>query len=143
MKAFSIRQPWAWLIVNGHKDIENRSWSTKFRGRVLIHAGKEMTDAEFEDAATSIAMLRPIDPLPLGEMAKAPRGGIVGVATIVDCVPPARRASGWHVDGAFGFLIADARPLPFVPCKGALSFFNVPTDVATQLRQMHDLGAIT
>jgi hypothetical protein len=143
MKALSIRQPWAWLIVNGHKDIENRSWSTKFRGRVLIHAGKEMTDAEFEDASMSIAMFRAIDPLPLADMAKAPRGGIVGVATITDCVPPARRASAWHVEGAFGFQIVDARPLPFIPCKGALSFFNVPVDVATQLRQMHDLGAIT
>ncbi len=36
----SIRQPWAWLIVNGYKDIENRTWSTRFRGKVLIHAGK-------------------------------------------------------------------------------------------------------
>jgi ASCH domain len=38
MKALPIRQPYAWLIVNGHKDIENRAWPTKFRGRVLIHA---------------------------------------------------------------------------------------------------------
>lgn len=38
MKAISIRQPWAWLIVNGFKDIENRSWRTKYRGPVLIHA---------------------------------------------------------------------------------------------------------
>jgi ASCH domain len=43
MKAPSIRQRWAWLIVNGHKDIENRAWPTKFRGRVLIHASKGMT----------------------------------------------------------------------------------------------------
>ncbi|WP_245839042.1 ASCH domain-containing protein [Yersinia kristensenii] len=38
MKALSIRQPWAWLIVNGYKDIENRTWNTKCRGPVLIHA---------------------------------------------------------------------------------------------------------
>jgi hypothetical protein len=38
--ALSIRQPWAWLIVNGFKDLENRSWSTAFRGPVWIHAGK-------------------------------------------------------------------------------------------------------
>ena len=41
MKALSIMQPWAWLICAGHKDIENRSWSTGFRGPVLIHAGKK------------------------------------------------------------------------------------------------------
>lgn len=40
MKALSIRQPWAWLIVNGYKSIENRTWNTRIRGTILIHAGK-------------------------------------------------------------------------------------------------------
>ena len=46
MKALSIKQPWAWLICAGYKDIENRDWSTKFRGRIYVHAGlseSEMT----------------------------------------------------------------------------------------------------
>jgi hypothetical protein len=51
MKALSIRQPWAWLIVKGYKDIENRTWATKLRGRVFVHASKGMTRAEYEDAA--------------------------------------------------------------------------------------------
>jgi len=38
MKAISIRQPWANLIVHDIKPIENRSWKTNFRGRVLVHA---------------------------------------------------------------------------------------------------------
>ena len=38
MKTITIKQPWAWLIIEGVKDIENRTWPTKFRGRVLIHA---------------------------------------------------------------------------------------------------------
>ena len=38
MKVLSIKQPWASLIVHGVKDIENRTWKTKFRGRVFIHA---------------------------------------------------------------------------------------------------------
>ena len=46
----SIRQPWAWLILNAGKDIENREWPTRFRGRVLIHASKGMTHDEWEDA---------------------------------------------------------------------------------------------
>ncbi|MFP3564750.1 ASCH domain-containing protein [Paraburkholderia sp. SIMBA_030] len=140
MKALSIRQPWAWLIANGHKDIENRTWSTRFRGRVLIHAGKGMTNDEYDDAlATAMHCgYRAYFP-PRGTLE---RGGIVGVATITDCVPPERRSSPWHMGGQFGFQIADAKPLPFVECKGALGFFNVPADVATHLRQMHDLGAI-
>ena len=32
MKILSVRQPWAWLIVAGHKDIENRKWRTSYRG---------------------------------------------------------------------------------------------------------------
>ena len=45
--ALSVRQPWAWAIIHAGKDIENRSWATKFRGRVLIHASKGMTQEEF------------------------------------------------------------------------------------------------
>ena len=43
MKALSIRQPWAHLILHGGKDIENRDWRTSVRGRVLVHASKGMT----------------------------------------------------------------------------------------------------
>ena len=46
--ALSIRQPWAWAILHAGKDIENRSWSTSFRGPVCIHAAKGMTAAEFD-----------------------------------------------------------------------------------------------
>ena len=35
MKVIVVRQPWAWLIVNGFKDIENRSWMTRYRGSEL------------------------------------------------------------------------------------------------------------
>lgn len=37
-KAISIKQPWAYLICAGIKDVENRTWPTKYRGRVYIHA---------------------------------------------------------------------------------------------------------
>jgi hypothetical protein len=38
MKILSVRQPWASLIVNGFKDVENRTWPTRYRGRILVHA---------------------------------------------------------------------------------------------------------
>lgn len=44
MKALSFRHPWAWLIVAGYKDIENRSWPTNFRGRVYIHASRKFDE---------------------------------------------------------------------------------------------------
>ncbi|WP_027947192.1 ASCH domain-containing protein [Amycolatopsis taiwanensis] len=40
MKALTVKQPWAWAIAAGHKPIENRSWTTSYRGPLAIHAGK-------------------------------------------------------------------------------------------------------
>ena len=132
MKALSVRQPWAWLIVNGLKDIENRTWSTKFRGRVLIHASKCMTRDEYEDAVATARYAGCQIKFPRRE--ELERGGIVGIATITDCIPPDRHSSPWHMGGQFGFQIANARPLPFMLCKGALGFFDVPPDVLTSLQ---------
>ena len=40
MKVLTIKQPWATLIMQGYKRFEFRSWQTKYRGDLLIHAGK-------------------------------------------------------------------------------------------------------
>lgn len=114
MKALSIQQPWAWLIVNGYKDIENRDWETRGRGRVYIHAGKKID----KDAIWWIKQEFPHIPLP--ETFDA--GGIVGEARIVDCVT--KSDSPWFF-GKFGFVIKDAIPVPFRPYKGQLGFFPV------------------
>lgn len=120
MIALSIRQPWAWLIMNAGKDIENRCWPTRFRGRVLIHASKGCTRAEWEDADLFAAMVGAVAPPVLSDLE---RGGIVGSVEIVDCV--SRSESCWFV-GEFGFVLRDPRPLPFIPFKGSLGFFDVP-----------------
>lgn len=148
MKALSIRQPWAWLIAQGYKDIENRTWPTRFRGRVLIHASKGMTRVEYEDVAefvrdinrTNLVERNGVQPIVLPAFDQLKRGGIVGVATVDGCVAPGDRTSTWHMDDRYGFHLFDAKPLPFVECKGALNFFTVPPEVATQLRQMHEMG---
>jgi hypothetical protein len=38
VKALTLRSHWAWLVVNGYKDMENRSWPTRLRGRIWVHA---------------------------------------------------------------------------------------------------------
>ena len=135
MKALSIRQPWAWLIVHGYKDIENRTWRTNFRGRVLIHASKGMTRDEYDDAmATALHAGMIANELPHIEHLK--RGGIIGAATITDCIPPDERLSDWHMGDAFGFKLDAAMPLPFIECKGRLGFFDVPGEVAAQIREI-------
>lgn len=121
MKALSIRQPWAWLIVKGHKDIENRCWKTHFRGKIYVHAAKGMTRGDYLDAFC-IAWENGVTLPPFEELE---RGGIVGTVEIVDCVD--QDASPWFF-GEFGFVLKNAAPLPFRPLKGALGFFNVEGD---------------
>ena len=119
MKALSIIQPWAWLIVSGHKDIENRNWPTRFRGPVLIHAGKKL----------DVESLNYVHGYP-NQPREFERGGIVGIAEIVDCVTGSN--SPWW-SGPYGFVIRNARPLPFVPMRGALGFFDVPDHIKAAL----------
>lgn len=54
------------------------------------------------------------------------RGGVVGVAEIVDCV--AASPSPW-LFGPWGWVLRGARRLPFAPCPGALNFFSPVTAV--------------
>lgn len=137
MLALSIRQPWAWLIVHGGKDIENRDWPTRVRGRILVHAAKGMTRDEWEFAW--------IHAHGTGASPKAveagltrdsiERGGFVGTVEIADCVTDSD--SHWFV-GRHGFVLRDPQPMPFVPWKGQLGFFEV-TDA--QLQAARTAGA--
>jgi len=113
--ALSIMQPWSWLIAAGHKDIENRSWPTRFRGRFLIHAGKR-ADPDYDDEG-GIAWAWP----DIAQPDILDFGGIIGEAEIVDCVTAS--TSPWF-QGQYGFVICNARLLPFRPCRGALGFFR-------------------
>ncbi|SFH69787.1 ASCH domain-containing protein [Bradyrhizobium sp. cf659] len=120
MRIISIRQPWASLIVAGgkniltgafeRKDVENRTWATAYRGLVLIHSSQrpdDITTAEIE---------RRFGVRLTGEQ---PRGGVIGMVEIVDCVRP--HPSKWYTPNHWAFVLANSRPLPFVKWKGALS----------------------
>jgi hypothetical protein len=132
MKALSIRQPWAWLILNAGKDIENRDWPTSFRGRVLIHTGKTMTQDEYGGAAATLATIKPTIVLP--PFAALERGGVIGEVEIVDCVQ--QSDSPWFF-GPFGFVLRNARLLPFTLYQGRLGIFDVaytPEEIARATR---------
>ncbi len=108
--ALSIRQPWAHYILHEGKDVENRQWSTRFRGPVLIHVGKGVDSDDSKDVTQDM-----------------PRGGIVGIAEIIDCVT--EMESKWF-SGRYGFVLRNARPLEFMPCRGALRFFRPDINVS-------------
>lgn len=120
LPALSISQPWAWLIVNGYKDIENRTWATARRGMHFIHTGKKFDHegyAWIRAKFPAIAMPHP---------SEFELGGIVGMADIVDCI--AAHPSPWYT-GDFAFVLHRPAVLPFIPCKGALGFFKPKLEV--------------
>lgn len=103
--ALSIRQPWASLIVEGRKDIENRTWRTEHRGPILIHAAKT-PDHEARDRLCRYG---------------DPSGGIIGIAEVVDCVTG--HQSPWF-SGPIGWVLANPRRLKLTPCAGRLGLFR-------------------
>lgn len=123
MKALSINQPWAWLIVNGYKGVENRDWDTRYRGEFLIHAGKKIDHDcyEFlEDYGIEINVPPPNE---------LQTGGIVGKARLINTVHIrdkhliTERDKPWFF-GEYGFMLDSMEPVEFRPCKGALGFFD-------------------
>lgn len=89
MKAITVKNPYANLIVEGIKDIENRTWKTNFRGKVLIHAaatwharGKNI-DNLFTPDQIKVLMEKDLESI-IGQ--KKPFSAIVGEVEIVDCV---------------------------------------------------------
>ncbi|MAZ33405.1 MAG: hypothetical protein CMO06_09700 [Thalassospira sp.] len=112
-RALSIRQPWAHHIICHGKRVENRTWSTRFRGPVLIHAS-----ATFDG---TVAERREF----IDEHPECQFGGIVGMATIEACVT--ELDSDWF-HGPYGFMLANVKQLEFMSCKGMLGFFTPDID---------------
>jgi hypothetical protein len=124
MKALSIRQPWAWLICRGFKDIENREWSTSFRGRIFVHASKTTDIGIPALVLTEEWILERLTPEQRNEYhtAQYSRGAIIGEVDIVDCVD--NSFSPWFV-GRYGFALANPKLYEKpITCKGRLRFFK-------------------
>lgn len=87
MKVLTEKQPWGFLICAGIKPIENRTWKTNYRGRVLIHAGKSRMGSLF-DCLTKEQLELVNDKLGYNyDFEKTfTKGAIIGSVEIVDCV---------------------------------------------------------
>ncbi|MCW1922697.1 hypothetical protein OKA05_09040 [Luteolibacter arcticus] len=137
--ALSLRQPWAWLMIRPDitdpaeraaalaagliKDIENRKKRWHFRGRCLVHASKGMTLREYfqvQRFAEGLGITIPKKP-------DLQFGGIIGEFTVIDRVT--EHPSPWFF-GPYGYVVKDAKPLPFQPCDGALGWFTPKLAVA-------------
>lgn len=145
MKAITVKQPWASLIVHGIKDIENRTWRTNFRGRALIHAagsrGKkfkiDLTDDQMKFAFPVVTKECMFGNFPFG--------AIIGSVEIMDCV--VNHPSIWaekteeytiginprvheRITGRkviYNWVLANPVLFPeSIPCKGKLSLWEYP-----------------
>lgn len=128
MRALSLTQPMAWAIFHG-KDVENRTWPTKLRERVYIHASKRFDIDHYnlilQDSRDNL-MLKGLLPLPDEYV----HGALIGEVDIVGCrYFPAdelpRLHSPWAMPGQYQFVLAN--PMAYdkpIPCKGMLKFFS-------------------
>ena len=127
MKALSIRQPYAWLICAGYKDVENRNWRTNFRGRIYVHSSKvavELHDPHVKQfvvaALANQAKTNEIEAY-ISSTLEFSYGAIIGEVDIVDCVTTSD--SPWFV-GRYGFVLK--KPVLYkepILCRGSVGFF--------------------
>ncbi|MBN1604718.1 MAG: ASCH domain-containing protein [Chitinispirillaceae bacterium] len=124
MLALSIQQPWAWAILHAGKDVENRSWPTSVRGRVLIHASQKI-DLDGFDYIEECCGIK-VPPFPS-------TGGIVGSVEIVNCVQ--HSSSKWF-QGKYGFVLRNPTETQFVRCPGRLKFFETKNALVPDLAKI-------
>ncbi len=131
MKALTVKQPWAQLICEGIKDIENRTWKLpeKYKGkRVLIHASAKPERIKFEiECQANVKEIEIFAALNFAEENNL-LGCIIGSVEIVDCVQ--NHPSMWADKGAWHWILANpvlfAKPIENV--KGRLSFWESGID---------------
>lgn len=123
VRALSIRQPWAWLIVHGYKDVENRTWSTGYRGAILIHASLHLDLDEFYKHRIQVQREHGIT---IPNWNELDYGGIVGIGLLTDCISQSK--SKWF-GGPFGLQIEMATPVRFIRYQGKLGLFTTTISV--------------
>lgn len=122
-KALSVREPWAWAIIFGGKDVENRTWKTPYRGRIWIHASSSI------DRQRSTSGHDPIDLLKSAGDAAVLRA-FIGSVNLVDIVR--NHPSSWASSRPEMYHWVLANPIPLdepIPANGQLNLWTPPTDL--------------
>jgi len=125
MKALSIKQPWAWLICAGYKDIENRTFDAPRCGRIYVHTGKIMDDTgwEFIKERLSPEMWKRIWNTEF--INNLPLGAIVGEVDIAWVTLGGSYKSPWFV-GPLGYVMKNPKLYEMhIHYKGQLEFIEV------------------
>lgn len=126
MKCLTIRNPWAWAIIFAGKDVENRSWPTRVRGRVAVHVSASMTREDYRFAGEFIAGIAPQLQVPSFTDMQRLLGHIIGTVEVVDS---ARASSSTWYMGDHAHVLARPVPCTPVPYKGRLGYFDIPENL--------------
>lgn len=123
MRALSLTQPWASLVISGEKRIETRGWQIGYRGPIAIHASKGMPDW-----ARAAAIEFGFEPDEL------PRGAVLGAVQVTDCrlvdeivdsITEQEKAYGDYRLGRYAWILAEPEEFPEpIPAKGALGIWD-------------------
>lgn len=151
MKVLTLTQPWATLVATGHKLIETRSWYTKYRGPLAIHAAKGFPawarEMCYEKPFQSALGDYDFDPvtLPVGKIIATCELVHVMKMSVLQAFPACRlvaykkqiwsldykeRAFGDYQEGRYMWLLANVKLMPtFIPARGKLGLwdFEMPT----------------
>ena len=133
----SVRHPWAWLICEGLKDVENRNWKTNYRGTLYIHAGKSFDwDALWwlaQTMTTHAAGLKSVEHFGI-RFGKSEResvitqhqnefGAIVGRVDLIDC---GRSQSVWaQPEVKYHWTVRNVQHIVPIPMRGQLGLFRI------------------
>ncbi len=120
MKAITLKEPWASLVVQGFKEYEFRTWKTNYRGKILVHAGKSRDDiSRFSDYNLDLSS-----------------GEIIGEVYITDCILVDKALDkklreldsivyGRDHVGLYAFKLENAKKYEKkIKCKGKLGLWN-------------------
>lgn len=132
-KALSIKQPWAWLICSGFKDVENRYWYRRnYPKLIYVHASNSKSDMTKEVLARIMRRLTGKQAAELMVVyERLAFGAVIGEVSITECRyrpgdENANLFSKWHEAGQYGFYLKN--PVLYVnpiPCAGKLGFFEI------------------
>ncbi|HYQ66159.1 hypothetical protein [Actinophytocola sp.] len=135
VRAVSVARPWAGLILHRGKDVENRTWSTRYRGLLVIHASQSW-DQWPDDIARQFAL-------------PADKGGhptgYLGVAELVDVHRHTddRQCSPWAEPSTWHWCLTNPRPFPHpIPGPGRLGLYTPPPAVVTAARAACSGGGV-
>lgn len=144
MKVLTVKNPWAFLIATGIKNIENRTWRTNFRGRVLIHSAatpsiqyKNQSLLGFYQIGMTEEMILSANESNMNWPSSLKiNSEILCSVEIVDCVmdhPSIWAEKGLDKRGKqiWNWVLANPRPEPAyegLKIKGALSFWDFTKD---------------